>query len=1017
MAVFNEDTRVKIPAAIQFLRLGYEYQSLKDMEIDSETKIAVNRFKPALEKLNGKTYTLEETAQVLSEINSVIKNNDLGKEFYHWLIHHGHRPKLIDFEHPENNDFAIVCELWFGEERTGSFRPDINILVNGIPLAFLEVKKPNNEGGIQREFRRMLNERLQIPEFRKYFNMFQLVAFSNNMPYENDDDAVSADEIRAGSFYSTPNGNNTTFQFFRDETPKMSGFSDISLDTVKYVLKDNHYNASESDTPEFQVNNDPFTPCNAFVTSLFDKGRLLYYLHYGITFVDGKVPEKHIMRYPQYFAAIAIEERLQNGGKSGIIFHTQGSGKTELAASSVRILRDYYAKKNITARFYYVVDRIDLLTQVSNDMSSRGLSVTNVDSKKDFEDELNKPLARVTADSDGELTVVNIQKFDSDMPISKNAYDINIQRVFFIDEAHRSYRLTGEYFKNLMLCDRDGVYIAMTGTPLLSKKERSNLKFGDYIHKYFYDKSIADGYTLRIKKEQIQTTARDDIRKNLELENPDIDASVIKESPAYINSLGRFIDQDFNYFRLTNNDPSIGGMIVCCSNSQAKRLKEWFDQNSQLETGLVITDAEIPTARNKATQLAFKNTLKPDILIVNQMLTTGYDVRRLKKMYLMRNAKEHSLLQTISRVNRPYKNPQGTTYKFGYIVDFVDIQQEYDRTIEAYLKEMQDDFGDADNGGMNSLAGLIVGPEDINKKYLDYKKTLDGMVDTNNLALFSRFLSYFNKDTLYTIRRLLNGIKSCHTEFKLSHADELAKQIDTEKIGKLIREVQNRIDFLNLSSTPTDLMSIISNEEVVNIIYEFLKSTGVLMDDKLFEGTKGFDAKADAKKRKYNHMTDIVKDIQKEIKRNKNHNQAEMVKLDELLKKIFQNLDINDLDNINEQLSEILEKMRKINEENEYLAKRYNGDYAFVKTYIDACETHDGYRKEDIAKALDVVYAAVKDIRDMNILVLQGRDVFANSVKKQTTAALLKSGIYKRLQMKDWYTDLLHEVYTNIKMF
>lgn len=458
-------------------------------------------------------------------------------------------------------------------------------------------------------------------------------------------------------------------------------------------------------------------------------------------------------------------------------------------------------------------------------------------------------------------------------------------------------------------------------------------------------------------------------------------------------------------------------MIVCCSNSQAKRLKEWFDQNSQLETGLVITDAEIPTARNKATQLAFKNTLKPDILIVNQMLTTGYDVRRLKKMYLMRNAKEHSLLQTISRVNRPYKNPQGMTYKFGYIVDFVDIQQEYDRTIEAYLKEMQDDFGDADNGGMNSLAGLVVGPEDINKKYLDYKKTLDGMVDTNNLALFSRSLSYFNKDTLYTIRRLLNGIKNCHTEFKLSHADELAKQIDTEKIGKLIREVQNRIDFLNLSSTPTDLMSIISNEEVVNIIYEFLKSTGVLMDDKLFEGTKGFDAKADAKKRKYNHMTDIVKDIQKEIKRNKNHNQAEMVKLDELLKKIFQNLDINDLDNINEQLSEILEKMRKINEENEYLAKRYNGDYAFVKTYIDACETHDGYRKEDIAKVLDVVYAAVKDIRDMNILVLQGRDVFANSVKKQTTASLLKSGLYKRLQMKDWYTDLLHEVYTNIKMF
>lgn len=1014
MAVFNEDTRVKIPATIQFLRLGYKYQSLKDINSDPKTRIAVNRFRPAIEALNGRSFSDEEIKVVLDEIHSVISNNDMGKVFYHWLLHPGKRTKLIDFEHPEKNDFAVVTEYWYGDQAKGSFRPDINVLINGIPLAFLEVKKPNNEGGIQAEFHRMLDERLRVPEYRKYFNMLQIVSFSNNMDYEDMDDmaSISAESIRAGSFYSTPNGNNTTFQFFRDECPKTSGFCDVSMEMVKYVLKDNHYSPSVADSVEFQTNMEPSTPCNAFVSSLFDKERILYFLQYGITFVDGKVPEKHIMRYPQYFASVAIQKRLENGGKSGIIFHTQGSGKTELAASSVRILRDYYAKKNMTARFYYVVDRLDLLVQVSQAMSDRGLSVTNVDNKADFEKELNKPLASVSADSDGELTVVNIQKFDSDMPAAKNDYNLHIQRIFFIDEAHRSYKMSGEFFKNLMLCDRDGVFIAMTGTPLLSKKERSNLKFGDYIHKYFYDKSIADGYTLRIKRESIETTARDDIRKNLELENPDVDKNVIKESPAYIDALGRFIDQDFSYFRVTNNDPTIGGMIVCSSNSQAKKIKAWFDENSKLETGLVITDPEISPRLNKEIQLSFQKKTKPDMLIVNMMLTTGYDVRRLKKMYLLRHAKEHTLLQTISRVNRPYKSPNGKVYEFGYIVDFVDIQEEYDRTIDAYLKEIQDDFGDADDGGLTDLGGLVIGPEDINKKYLNYKKALDGMTDTSNLTLFSQRLNYFNKDALYKLRGLLKGIKDCHTEFLLSHADEMAAQIDTKKTQQLLKEVQHRIDFLNLTSKPTDLLAIISNSEVVEIIYEFFKSQGVLLDEKLFKGTKEL-----GKQDKYSRISRTVQKIQDEIKKNRNHGQEEMVRLDELLREIFAQLHIKDADIICQELQNVLDQMRKVNEENERLASRYGGDYSFVKTYLDACEVHNDCPKEDIARVLDIVHEQVKNITDMNILILQGREAFAASVKKSTTKELLKSGLYKSLTLKDWYTDLLYEVYANMKMF
>ncbi|MDQ7864034.1 DEAD/DEAH box helicase family protein [Peribacillus frigoritolerans] len=99
------------------------------------------------------------------------------------------------------------------------------------------------------------------------------------------------------------------------------------------------------------------------------------------------------------------------------------------------------------------------------------MNVIEVDNKKEFEKELNKTLSTsLNTDAIGEITVVNIQKFGSEMPEARNDYDANVQRIFIIDEAHRSYKNTGEFFKNLMLVDDNSVLIALTGTPLLSKK-------------------------------------------------------------------------------------------------------------------------------------------------------------------------------------------------------------------------------------------------------------------------------------------------------------------------------------------------------------------------------------------------------------------------------------------------------------------------------------------------------------------------------------------------------------------
>lgn len=1013
MSMFNEDTRVKIPATIQLLRLGYNYQSLREADIDFKTKIFIDRFKSSLEKINKRDFSYDEIKKVLTDIHNVIKNNDLGKEFYNWLINPLDRVKLIDFEDINNNDFAVVDELPFniieGTEE-GSFRPDINILINGMPLAFLEVKKPNNEGGIQKEFDRMINKRLQNQDYKKYFNMIQMVSFSNNMEYEDADDA---EDVKAGSFYTTPNGNNTSFSFFREEKETYHldyPYVEVTTDRIKYVMKDCGYNPTETDTPEFQENLKVSTPCNRFVTSIFDKERLMYFLKYGMMFIKGTTPEKHIMRYPQFFATRAIIKRLESGGKGGIIWHTQGSGKTGLAAFANRVIKDYYAKQNISTRFFFVVDRIDLLTQASIEFTNRNLKVVNCSDKAGFTKELNKSLStNINDDAIGEICVVNIQKFEGKMPEVKNEYEANVQRIFFVDEAHRSYSSTGEFFKNLMMCDINGVYIALTGTPLLTRKERSNLKFGEYIHKYFYDKSIADGYTLKIKKESIDTVAKKEIKKNLDVEDSQLENKDVYESDAYVEALGGFIEKDFNNFRLQNHDKTIGGMIVCRTNPQAKKVHEWFKTHSKLNTGLVITDVNDPKQAkvNKNNQLEFRESLTIDLLIVNFMLTTGYDVKRLKKMYLLRGPHAQSLLQTISRVNRPYKSPNGRVYKYGYIVDFVDIEQEYDKTIEAYIKELEADLNE--NGeDEGSLAGLVIDKEDINRKYHNYMQQLDDMIDTGNMERFSRQLVNFNKEALLKVRRLLNGIKECHTEFILSRAMDYAERVDANKTKKLLRLTQERIDFINLSTNTVSMMDVISNDEVVEILYEFIKTKIIIMD--LGQLTQDNP--------KYQRFEKAVRDVQNEVKKNKNKEDIQIVKLDELLQKIFNDLSISDLanlDDITDELLEALERARNINYENDRLAKLYGGNYAFVKTYQDAIGTYTQLQASEIEQVLVLAYESIADAIDKEIVMVQGRKNFIDAIKSKITTQLMKAKLYRKI--KDVYSQLLSELYSNIQLY
>lgn len=1017
MPKFNEDTRVKIPATLQLLRIGYTYQSMSTAEIDFNTKIFRNRFKPAIEAINGRKFSDAEITNLIQEIHTLMRNNDLGRTLYLRITDMTQDVVLIDFDNPENNDFAVVDELPFTIEKNteeGSFRPDVNILINGMPLAFLEVKKPNNDGGIQAEFKRMINKRLETPEYRKYFNLLQFISFSNNMEYE-DDDNVDVSIVKAGSFYTTPNGDKTSFSFFREDDKgyhKDYPYETLDDDFCRDVIKDLGYDPDEYDTAEFKVNNDPFTPCNRFITSMYDKERFLFILRYGLLYIKGATPEKHIMRYPQFFATRNILQRLENGEKRGIVWHTQGSGKTELAAYASRIIRDYYAKKNVVTRSFFIVDRLDLLRQDNGVYSSLYFKTTNCTSKADFSREVNVTLPKSKLQENiGEMVIVNIQKFETAIPKAKNEYDTNVQRIFFIDEAHRSYKKNGEYFKNLILCDPDAIFIALTGTPLLGKKERSNLKFGDYIHKYFYDKSIADGYTLRIKKEKVDTVVKKEIKENLKLEEPDVSKADVYESDPYINGLCKYIDKDFRNFRVINADDTIGGMIVCKSNPQAKMVHEWFKKNSKLSTGLVISDGDPKQDEaNKNNQLDFRDKGVPDILVVHFMLTTGYDVRRLKKMYLLRGPKAQNLLQTISRVNRPYKSPSGKIYNYGYITDFVDIEEEYDRTLNDYLKELEADMNDPDDDSQGSLSGLLVDVETIKGKYDNYTKELADILETEDLETWSKKLTMFNKEILLKIKRLLNGLKDCYVELMLSNAMDDAAKIDIELIKKKLKSTQERINFVNIKEEPVRMIDLISSDEIVEIFYEFLLVSISVID------LSKFDPDSDA----YKEFNDNIRKLQDEISKNRNKGDIRIVSLDQMLKKLFASMnitDMDDLDGVNEELRKIIEEAIRINQENERLAAIYDGNFALVKTYQDAVMNRPELDNKDIEDAVRIIYSQINDILDADALAVQGRQGFIDETKKKVTKMLLKAGYYKKLNLKEWLDNLLSEMYTNLQNY
>ncbi|RHD78856.1 type I restriction endonuclease subunit R [Phocaeicola vulgatus] len=993
-SAFCEDSRVKFPTLMHLMGMGFKYVSLKGLktkyveapktEFDPLTNILTDYFTDAYCTLNPKAEK-KDAEDMLVKIQKSLQNDDLGRQFYNEiLLNTGER--IIDLSSPanfyRNNTFQVTTEMTCGSKDSDNYRPDITIFVNGLPLAFIEVKKENNHKGIQAETDRM-KQRFVNPQYRRFLNITQIMLFSNDMEYDNNEVTPTI-----GAFYATIGKKNTKYNCFREEGqdsfPTARHIHQVTPEEEEVLLRDNNV-PQYKNSSEYKTNCLANTPTKRICDSLFSFNRFHFLLKYGIAYVDyPNGLQKHIMRYPQLFATKAIERHLETGKNKGIIWHTQGSGKTALSFYNVKYLTDYYSAKGIVPQFFFIVDRLDLMIQAQREFSYRGLKVNSVQDKGAFASIISSGLTTQNREGKPEITVVNIQKFSNDSKaLAKNAYNVPVQRIYFIDEAHRNYSPDGSFLKNLISSDTNAVKIALTGTPIISKEYNTKDIFGDYIHTYFYNASIADGYTRRLIREDIGSNYK--IKLKEALNSIRVKVHSVKESDVYahhvyVQPLLDYIIEDLRTFRKKNEDNTLGGMVVCNSKEQAQLmyrlfLEKYADEseldNETDEDGSIvyksISAGEMEVKKKPCKKGCYRAALitydsfdketrakwielfkdgKIDLLIVFQMLQTGFDAPRLKKLYLHRMVKEHNLLQTLTRVNRPYKD-----MKYGYVVDFANIEEEYSKTNKEYQEELEHEVG-KDN--IQNTDRLLVSMDEAKKRVDDAKKVLDNY-ELGNPEIFSRQLNL--EDDRNVVRTVLNSLEDMRSLQNMltsqgSNADEV---VEISDIHNLIKAAKNRLDLLGFIDNSDENANA---KQLLNIALENIEFS--------------FEKRGEGELEIQEQYKQSVEHARQQLKACVDTDDPEYRSILEEFLRLFRKKEMESQEEFNmhkkvQNVNDILRRIKKLNERDALEAIKYNGDTKFVRVEKRLKEKD---KEETERKVMPRNYAWTEEKEKMTIILL-----------------------------------------------
>ena len=791
------------------------------------------------------------------------------------------------------------------------------------------------------------------------------------------------------------------------------------------VLKDNNL-LSIKQSPEFAKNKSPETPTNRICTSLLQPERLAFVLEYALAYVkERKGLQKHVMRYPQMFATKAIEAKLDEGIKKGIIWHTQGSGKTALAYYNVKYLANYFQQKGVIAKFYFIVDRIDLLIQAGREFKARGLKVHNIDTREAFANDIKQTAAIHNASGQVEITVVNIQKFKDDPSVIRSTeYNVNIQRVFFLDEVHRSYNPKGSFLANLEQADRDSIKIGLTGTPLLGDEYDSKSLFGGYIHKYYYNASIKDGYTLRLIREDIETSYKLNLQKTLEeieILKGNADKKVVYAHEKFVEPMLDYIVKDFEQARISMNDNSIGGMVVCDSSDQAKMMYEIFQhkyaklqvqpkqvllaaeptasysaykkQNSTVNTAAVILH-DVGTKQERKDLVEDFKEGKIDFLFVFNMLLTGFDSPRLKKLYIGRVIKAHNLLQTLTRVNRTYRK-----FGYGYVVDFADIENEFEKTNQDYFKELESELGDE----LVHFSNLFKSQEEIEKEIIAIKDVLLHF-DTQNAEEFSDQISQIDsRGEMLKITHALNNAKSLYNLIRLSGDYDMLSKLDFQMLNVLSREANNRLSLINTKE------ALENNVDTTNLL-------NVALEDVIFAFTKVKEEEmvlAD-------ELKSILQKTREGLGGNFDPRDPEFVSLKDELERLFKKKNLNEVSkeqmesNI-KALNDIYKKAKELERKNQLLKAKYDNDEKYARLHKRLME------KDPLTDSESKLFEALKGLKTaVDIQIQQNAKMLDNEnfIKQMMPPLIIdefedKQGIDLEIESIDMINQLIVKEYMN----
>lgn len=729
--VANEMSTSQRPAIEVLQKLGYKYISeeenkklrnyiLTDVlfkDILAKKLNEINSYEYKGEKYKFSASTIGQAIKDLNEdlVTGLISTNEkiydlltLGKSYQENMVDGTKRSfdiKYIDFEHPENNDFYVTEEFSVLRMNGKDYaRPDIVLFVNGIPLAVIECK----DASVPIIQAISQNIRNQKPEYiPQLFKFIQIVMAANK------NETKYATCGTPDKFWSTWN--------------------------EQYVEKQN-------ELLDKTVIGRQVTKQDRDIISLFEKERFLELIKDFIIFEAGT---KKICRYQQYFAVKAMLERIKHDKKGGVVWHTQGSGKS---ITMVYITKKLMEDKEIqNPQVVIVTDRVDLDKQIHKTFNRIGVEAARATTGNNLTDLIKDEKVRVIT------TVVN--KFET---VVKSGVSVDAPNTFIlVDEGHRTQY--GEINRRMQEVFKGAIYISFTGTPIMKRDRNIFDKFGGLIHKYSLDDALKDKAIVpliyegkmvdqEVSKEAIDMRL-DMLTRNLtEEQKTDVMKKwsrfeKVASSEQRLELIAWDIAKNYNE---TLKGTGFNAMLACNKKIEAVKYYNIFrEEFPELEVAVVISPPDmregegsidedtndivkkfyINAISNYKNEEEYEETIKSkfingdiDILIVVDKLLTGFDAPKASTLYLDKQIKEHNLLQAIARVNRLCDGKD-----YGYIVDYRGLLGELDKALTMYQEAGLEEFNEED---IKSSVYYI--DTEINNMFEAYEKLKDIFKDIKN---------------------------------------------------------------------------------------------------------------------------------------------------------------------------------------------------------------------------------------------------------------------------------------------